>query len=130
MVVWGTGTPRREFLYSEDLAAACIRLAQLSDHEFDTHIKSEDEPPTVNVGPGDDVSIAELASIISDVVGYTGALSFDRSKPDGTPRKLLSVSRISSLGWRPAVSLREGIARTYGDFLQRFHQQQQELACV
>src|SRR5947209_10277913 len=120
LVVWGTGTPRREFLYSGDLAAACLRLVELTDVEFDSSIKSESIAPIVNVGPGLDIPIAQLAEVIADVVGFAGTLAFDSSKPDGTPRKLLSNTRITSLGWRPTVSLRDGLARTYEDFLARF----------
>ena len=102
VVVWGSGTPRREFLHADDLAAAVVHLMQVYS----------DEAP-VNVGCGEDLSIRELAEMIADVVGYTGRIAWDASKPDGTPRKWLDVSRIRSLGWQPSIPLREGIAATY-----------------
>lgn len=107
VIVWGTGTPRREFLYCDDLADACLFLMQRFDGA---------EP--VNIGWGEDVSIRELAGLVREIVGFHGDLRFDASKPDGTPRKLLDVSRLSALGWRPSVSLRDGIAATYRWFIQ------------
>ena len=106
--IWGTGTPRREFLHVDDLADACLML-------LDQYSGSE----IVNVGCGEDVTIQELATLIADVVGYTGGFRFDSTKPDGTPRKLLDVSRINALGWVPQISLREGIGLTYADFQAR-----------
>jgi GDP-L-fucose synthase len=100
--VWGSGTPRREFLHVDDLAAACVYLMQ--------HY-SEEMP--INVGWGEDISIAELAQLIADTVGFRGALQFDPSKPDGTPRKLLDASRLTALGWRPEIRLKAGLASTY-----------------
>jgi GDP-L-fucose synthase len=102
LVVWGTGQPRREFLYVDDLADACVHL-MASGYAGDL----------VNIGTGEDVTIGELAHTIMDVVGYRGEVVFDTSKPDGTPRKLLDVSRAASLGWRARTSLRDGIARAY-----------------
>ena len=102
VVVWGSGTPRREFLHADDLAAAIVHLM---------NVYSDASP--VNVGCGEDLSIRELAEMIAEVVGYTGRIVWDTSKPDGTPRKLLDVSRISALGWQPRIALREGIAATY-----------------
>jgi GDP-L-fucose synthase len=102
MVVWGSGTPRREFLYVDDLAEACVHLMNLGY-----------DGPLLNVGCGEDVSIAELAETVRDVVGGTGRIVFDTGKPDGTPRKLLDVSRLFALGWRPRTPLREGIAMAY-----------------
>lgn len=102
VVMWGTGTPRREFLYVEDLAQACIFL-----------LENYDSPETINVGVGDDISIRELGEIVASTVGYTGKIEQDLSKPDGTPRKLLDISRIKALGWAPEVELEEGISRTY-----------------
>jgi len=107
LVIWGTGTPRRELLYVEDLAEACRFL-----------LENYNSPEIVNVGCGEDVSIRELAELVSEVVGFKGELAFDTSKPDGTPRKLLDISRIKSLGWAPKVSLQEGIARTYRWYLE------------
>ena len=106
--IWGTGTPRREFLHVHDLARACRFL-----------IEQYDSPEIVNVGVGEDVTIRELAELIVDIVGYRGQLVFDPSKPDGTPRKLLDVSRIHSLGWRAQIPLREGIRQTYAWYLDQ-----------
>ncbi|MDI6692890.1 MAG: GDP-L-fucose synthase [Anaerosomatales bacterium] len=102
VTVWGTGTPRREFLHVDDLADAALFLMERYDEE-----------DIVNVGVGEDVSIAELAEIVRDVVGYEGEIVYDTSKPDGTPRKLLDVSRLHALGWRARIGLREGIEQTY-----------------
>ncbi len=101
VVVWGSGTPRREFLYADDLADAAVFL-----------MEKYDDPAPINVGVGDDVSISELAQLIREIVGFPGELRFDRSKPDGTPRKLLDVSRLQALGWRAPTPLRDGIERT------------------
>jgi GDP-L-fucose synthase len=106
VVLWGTGTPRREFLHVDDLAEACVHLLGL-----------ESPPDWVNVGTGTDVSIRELAELVGRVTGYTGRLVFDTTRPDGTPRKLLDVSRIRATGWTPAIGLEDGVARTYRDFL-------------
>jgi GDP-L-fucose synthase len=111
--VWGTGSPRREFLFVDDLADACLFVLQ--------HYSAE---PHLNVGSGEDSTIAELARIVADVVGYEGRLVFDTSRPDGTPRKLLDVSRLGALGWRSRTSLRDGLTRTYAAYLsghQRDH---------
>jgi GDP-L-fucose synthase len=107
LVVWGSGQPRREFLHVDDLAEACVFL--LGKYESDE---------IINVGCGEDISIRELAELICDVVGFTGELAWDKTKPDGTPRKLLDVSKIHALGWRHRIGLREGIARTYEWFLE------------
>ncbi len=103
VIVWGTGTPRREFLHVDDLAAACRFL-----------IETHDDPALINVGFGDDVTIRELAETICEVIGFSGALKFDTTKPDGTPRKLMDSTRLLSLGWKPRIALREGIRQTYG----------------
>ncbi len=108
VVVWGTGTPRREFLHVDDLAAACLFLMQ----------NYSDEPP-LNVGWGTDISILELAELVSSIVGFTGGIVMDASKPDGTPRKLLETSRLSALGWQPQIRLRDGIAATYRWYLEQ-----------
>jgi GDP-L-fucose synthase len=108
LVVWGTGTPLREFLYADDLADACVFLMERG---FDG--------PLINVGCGADVSIRELAERVVKVVGFEGRLTFDTSKPDGTPRKLMDVSQLTALGWRPSVNLDEGIALAYQDFTRR-----------
>lgn len=115
VVVWGTGTPRREFLYSDDMADACVMLMSLPDGRFDD-ILVKYQPPLINVGCGEDVTIRELAETIAKVVGFEGKLVFDTSKPDGTMRKLLDVGRISSLGWEPKVSIDAGIRLAYRDF--------------
>jgi GDP-L-fucose synthase len=109
VVVWGTGTPKREFLYVDDLADALVFLMQ--NYEAEEH---------VNVGTGEDISIAELADIVAHVVGFAGALEYDVSKPDGPPRKLLDVSRLSALGWRARVPFSEGIDRTYRWFVEHW----------
>lgn len=117
--VWGTGTPRREFLYSDDMAAACVFLMRQSSAEFDSLLASfGEQAPLLNVGRGDDVTIAELAGLVGKAVGYAGAIRFDTSKPDGTPRKLLDVSRINRLGWKAAISVEEGLSLAYQAFLQ------------
>jgi len=106
-VVWGSGTPRREFLYVDGLADACVHLMETGY-----------EGPLVNVGTGEDVTIRELAKTVKQVVGFTGRMVFDQTKPDGTPRKLLDVSRPTGLGWRARTDLRDGIARAYAEFEQ------------
>jgi GDP-L-fucose synthase len=108
VVVWGTGKPRREFLHVDDLADACLFLMQNYDGEA-----------PVNIGWGEDLSIAELATMVAETIGYRGRIVFDPSRPDGTPRKLLNVRRLSELGWRPQITLPDGLARTYGWFLSR-----------
>jgi GDP-L-fucose synthase len=115
LVVWGTGKPRREFLYSDDMADACVALLRLEDQKFQSALGSY--PPLVNVGSGTDLTIQELAELVARVVGFAGALQFDTSKPDGTPRKLLDVSRMTKLGWAPRVSMEDGIALAYREFL-------------
>lgn len=110
--IWGTGTPKREFLYSDDLAEACLFLMDLSDDKF-SGLLTADTPPLLNVGTGEDLTIREVAELICDVLGFDGELVFDATKPDGTPRKLLDVSRINALGWKARTSLAEGIRLTY-----------------
>ena len=112
IVVWGTGSPRRELLYSEDLAEACIFLMSLSEEKYSTLLNA-DAPPLINIGTGEDLTIRELAELVAKVLEFNGALEFDTTKPDGTPRKLLDVSRINALGWRSTTSVEEGIRRTY-----------------
>jgi GDP-L-fucose synthase len=114
--IWGTGTPRREFLYSDDAAAAAIFLMNLPTAKFDELLKLPDEPPLINIGWGTDLTIREVAEMIAQIVGFTGELVLDPSKPDGTPRKLLDTGRLNSLGWRAGVELREGLQRAYRDF--------------
>ncbi|WKK58849.1 GDP-L-fucose synthase [Sphingobacterium sp. BN32] len=106
--IWGTGTPLREFLYADDLADACVFL-----------MENYDELQFINIGVGEDISIKELAETIQEVVGYKGKLEFDSSKPDGTPRKLMDVSKLHSLGWKHKINLKEGIALAYQDFISK-----------
>jgi GDP-L-fucose synthase len=107
LIIWGSGQPRREFLHVDDLAAACVFL-----------LENYDSPEIINVGSGEDISIRELAELICEVVGFKGELAWDTTKPDGTPRKLLDVSKIHALGWRHLIGLRDGIKRTYEWFLE------------
>jgi GDP-L-fucose synthase len=118
VVVWGTGEPRREFLYSDDAADACIFLMNLDDAKWMALTKSDQTWPIINIGCGEDLTIRELSELIADVVGYRNQLFFDHSKPDGTPRKLLNVSRLRAEGWTPRVPLREGLAMAYETFLE------------
>jgi GDP-L-fucose synthase len=117
VTVWGSGSPRREFLHSEDMADACVYLMNLSDENFWTLAQSESQAPLINVGCGEDLTIVELAEMILEVVGFRGRLVFDRSKPDGTPRKLLDVSRMKALGWQARIPLRKGLESVYRDLL-------------
>jgi GDP-L-fucose synthase len=105
LIVWGTGQPHREFLHVDDLASACLLL-----------LEKYDSPEIINVGCGEDITIRELAELICEVVGFDGELAWDATKPDGTPRKLLDISKIRALGWKPEIPLRDGIARTYDWF--------------
>jgi GDP-L-fucose synthase len=114
-VVWGTGRPLREFLYSDDMADACVFLMNLDDARFSELVRRE-ACPLVNIGYGEELSIAELAKIVAEVVGYKGRISMDPGKPDGTPRKLLDSGRLRALGWRPRTELRRGIALAYAGF--------------
>lgn len=117
VVVWGTGAPRREFLHRDDMADACVFLMNLPDDQFYEVAHSETRAPLLNVGCGEDLTIAELAETICDVVGFSGKLTFDHSKPDGTPRKLLDVTRLSDLGWKAHIPLRAGLEAVYKAFL-------------
>ena len=105
VVVWGTGTPRREFLYVDDMADACVHL-----------MKTYSAAELINIGSGEDITIAEFARVVAEVVGYRGEISFDTSRPDGTPRKLLDVSRLTKLGWRATTSLHDGLKRAYAAY--------------
>ena len=144
IMLWGSGLPKREFLYVDDMAAACLLLMNLSDERYDalrsTSSASATKPDTtaseagvaeindrpmvshINIGAGSDMTIRELAEITKEVVGYKGDVIWDRSKPDGMPRKLLDISRLKSLGWKPEVTLKEGIARTYASYIEAFEQ--------
>ncbi len=112
VVVWGTGRPRREFLHSDDLADACLFIMNLPDREFDSMVRDFDTP-LINIGVGKDITIAGLAGLIRETVGFEGDVIYDKTKPDGTFRKLLDVSRLSSIGWKAGISLEEGIASVY-----------------
>jgi len=109
VTVWGTGTPRREFLAVDDLADACVFV-----------MKSYSDLQFLNVGTGEDITIAEFARLIADVVGFRGTIEFDTSRPDGAPQKLLDVSRINALGWRAQIPLRQGLQRMYADFVAHY----------
>jgi GDP-L-fucose synthase len=116
VVIWGSGTPRREFLYSDDAADACVFLMSLPQGQIEKILSEDAIPPIVNVGCGQDITIRELAEIIAEIVGFPGRLVYDHTKPDGTPQKLLNVDRLMALGWVPRISLREGLRRAYQDF--------------
>jgi GDP-L-fucose synthase len=125
VTVWGTGTPRREFLYSEDMADACLHLMNLPDDKFTTLLGSDEAatgifmPPVVNIGCGEDLTICALAETVSEVIGFQGELTFDTTKPDGPQRKLMDVSRLTAMGWKPSVALQKGLALAYADFLSK-----------
>ena len=119
--IWGTGTPKREFLYSDDMAEACLYLMTLPHEQFEPLLASDRNggvPPLINVGTGEDITIKELAELIGLVVGYKGKMEFDSSKPDGTQRKLMDVSLIRSMGWCSKMKLKEGISLSYQSFLE------------
>ena len=115
--IWGSGTPRREFLHADDLAQACLTLARLDDAHYARQIGAW-RYPLINIGSGIDSTITELAQTAADAVGFKGTLRYDASKPDGTPQKLLDVSRMAALGWRARIGLVEGIAATYRELLE------------
>ncbi|OZA08770.1 MAG: GDP-fucose synthetase [Methylotenera sp. 17-45-7] len=119
VTIWGSGTPRREFLYSDDMAQACLFLMQLPDNQF-MQLLAQDRndglPPVVNIGTGSDITISQLAEIIGSVVGYTGQLVFDHTKPDGTMRKMMDVSLINSLGWESSTYLHDGLVVAYENY--------------
>jgi GDP-L-fucose synthase len=117
VVIWGTGTPRREFLYVDDMAAASVFVMELDKKTYDQH--TEPMQSHINVGFGSDVTIAELAQAVGDTVGYQGKISFDPSKPDGSPRKWMDSSRLCHLGWRLKIKLKEGLNFAYDDFLKQ-----------
>lgn len=131
VTVWGTGTPKREFLYNEDMADACVFLMNLPDEKYSQFLGSDEsktgtfEPPVVNIGVGEDVTIAELAETVKQVVGFSGTIVFDPSKPDGTPRKLMDVTRLKNAGWSASTSLSEGLLLAYTDFRNKLPVTQQ-----
>lgn len=119
VTIWGTGTPRREFMFADDMADACVHVMTLPDAQFCPLLASDRNDglaPVVNIGVGEDVTIAEAAALIARTVGYGGDIVYDHSKPDGTPQKLLDVSRLGALGWRASTTLAHGVALTYEDF--------------
>ncbi len=122
VLVWGTGTPRREFLYSDDMADACVFLMKLPDERYTALLGSDEsvsgrfEPPLVNIGVGSDITIAELATTVAGVVGYRGDIVYDSSKPDGTPRKLMDVGLINAAGWQARTPLTDGLRVAYEEF--------------
>jgi GDP-L-fucose synthase len=123
VTVWGTGTPKREFLYSDDMADACVFLMNLPDDKYESLLGSDEsktgkfEPPLINIGVGYDVSISELAQTVSATVGFTGDIAFDTSKPDGTPRKLMDVGKLHALGFHHKTTLEQGLQTAYADFM-------------
>ncbi|MBA2672862.1 GDP-L-fucose synthase [Ramlibacter sp.] len=117
VAVWGTGTPRREFLYVDDMAAACLHVMGMDPAAWAAN--TEPMQALLNVGYGSDVSIAELARTVARVVGYQGEIRFDKTRPDGSPRKLISSERLQGLGWKPTVGLERGLALAYADFLRQ-----------
>jgi len=118
--VWGSGTPKREFLYSEDMADACVYLMNLPDAQFVPLLgqnRNDGLPPLMNIGVGHDLTIRELAETVKDVVGYQGEIEFDASKPDGTPRKLMDVGRLNAMGWKATTTMQSGLTVAYQDFM-------------
>lgn len=136
VVVWGTGTPRREFLYSDDMADACVFIMRLPDDKYSFLLGNNDTksakfaPPLINVGVGADVSIKELAELVKQVIGFQGEIVFDTSMPDGTMRKLLDVERLHALGWRATTQLSAGVKIAYQDFIDGGHVAKPALAVV
>jgi GDP-L-fucose synthase len=118
VTIWGTGTPLREFLQVDDLAAACLFLMNLDDVRYDALLNDPLAPALINVGSGQEISIRDLALLVQDVVGFSGDLVFDTNKPDGTPRKLADSSRIHALGWNHTIELRDGVSKAYQWFLE------------
>jgi GDP-L-fucose synthase len=121
VTVWGSGTPRREFLYSDDMADACIHLMSLPQDRLQAALGAA-RPPLINVGSGEDATIAQIAAQVRDAVGSRAEIVYDRSKPDGTPRKLLDIGLVRSLGWAPRMPLLDGVASAYRDFTGRIAQ--------
>ena len=117
VAIWGTGTPRREFLYVDDMAAACVHVMQLSKTIYEQH--STPMHSHINVGSGSDVTIAEVAQTIAEIVGYSGQIIFDTTKPDGAPRKWMDSSRLNALGWQAKVDLKQGLSSAYKDFMRK-----------
>jgi GDP-L-fucose synthase len=123
VTIWGTGTPRREFMFVDDMADACVYLMNLPDSQYRPLLASDRNdglPPLVNVGVGADVTIREIATQIAELVGFDGRIEFDPSKPDGAPRKLMDCRRLNALGWHAKTPLRAGLARAYEEFTNRY----------
>jgi GDP-L-fucose synthase len=118
VTVWGSGLPQREFLYVDDLADACLFLMNLPDEKYNKLLLNDVQPPLINIGWGKDISIKELVNLVKEIIGYTGNVSWDTSKPDGTPRKLLNIDKMNELGWMPKVKLREGIELAYNYYIR------------
>ena len=116
VIVWGSGTPRREFLHVDDLASACLYLMNLDVSEYRKHTKPA--LSHINVSAGDEISIHDLAHLIARVVGFKGEIVFDRSKPDGTPKRPLDITKLNNLGWQPGITLEQGLKDTYNWFLE------------
>jgi GDP-L-fucose synthase len=112
VVAWGTGSPRREFLHADDMADACIHLMTVGEDRLE-NLYSMDAPPLINIGTGQDLTIRELAQLVAEVTGYSGEIAWDTSKPDGTPRKILDISRLRHLGWQPSILLQDGVQAVY-----------------
>ena len=121
VVIWGTGEPKREFLHVDDLADACLFLMSLPEEIFSSLLTLHSSPALINIGTGEEVTIRDLALLVKEVVGFSGELAFDTSKPDGTPRKLCDVSRLHSLGWRHKIGLQEGLREVYKWFLNNMN---------
>ena len=119
VTVWGTGSPKREFLYVDDMADACVYLLGLEEEKYEKLVAGL-EPCLINIGMGKDISIRELALLVKEIVGFEGEIIFDSSKPDGTPQKLLDTSRMDKLGWQAKVTLRQGIEKTYSWYKREF----------
>ena len=120
VAIWGTGTPQREFLYSDDMAAGCLFIMNLPDAIYQPLLaanRNDGLPPLLNLGSGDDLTIAHLAQLVKEVTAYDGCIVFDTTKPDGTMRKLMDSSRLNQLGWQPAVDLKSGLTQAYADFI-------------
>jgi GDP-L-fucose synthase len=128
LIVWGTGDPRREFLYVDDMADACLFLANLPEPEFRSLLGSESTAPLINVGYGSDLTIRELAELVARIMGFNGRVVFDSSKPDGTPRKWLDSSRILRMGWKPLTDFEEGIRKTYEDYMKSLSNDRSQIA--
>jgi len=117
VVVWGTGKPLREFMYNDDMAGASIHVMNLPDYRIRELLSNEVKPPLINIGVGKEISIRNLAEMVKSVTGFNGDIVWDKTKPDGAMRKLLDISKLASLGWKPRVGLREGLEKAYNDYL-------------